>query len=108
VLSALGLWDKLNQDKKLAVGENINQAWQFAASGNVDLAFVALSQVSSDGVISGSYWLPPPALYSPIDQDAVILQHTSRRAAAETFMHWLRTDPQAIATIRAAGYHVGE
>ena len=31
VLVALGLWDKLNQDKKLAIGENINQAWQFAA-----------------------------------------------------------------------------
>jgi molybdate transport system substrate-binding protein len=38
VLTALGLWDKLNQEKRLAVGENINQAWQFAATGNVDMA----------------------------------------------------------------------
>jgi molybdate transport system substrate-binding protein len=108
VLAALGLWDKLNQDKKLAVGENINQAWQFAATGNVDMAFVALSQVSNGDVIAGSYWLPPQSMYAPLDQDALILARTAKRAAAEAFLNWLRTDPQAIATIKAAGYHVRE
>jgi molybdate transport system substrate-binding protein len=108
VLTTLGLWDKLNQDKKLAVGENINQAWQFAATGNVDMAFVALSQVISSDVITGSYWLPPQAMYAPLDQDAVILARTEKRATAEAFMSWLRKDPQAIATIKAAGYHVRE
>jgi molybdate transport system substrate-binding protein len=106
VLVALGLWDKLNQDKKLAIGENINQAWQFAATGNVDMAFVALSQVSSAGVITGSYWLPPQSMYAPIDQDAVTLARTSKRATAEGFLSWLHNDPQAIATIKAAGYRV--
>jgi molybdate transport system substrate-binding protein len=108
VLTALGLWQQLNQEKKLAIGENINQAWQFAATGNVDMAFVALSQVSDGNVISGSYWLPPQALYTPLQQDAVILTRTSKRALAETFLKWLRQDPQAIATIKAAGYHVAE
>jgi molybdate transport system substrate-binding protein len=108
VLTALGLWEQLNQDKKLAVGENINQAWQFAATGNVDMAFVALSQVTDGTTISGSYWLPPQVLYTPLQQDAVILTRTSKRALAETFLKWLRADPQAIATIKAAGYHVPE
>ena len=108
VLTALGLWDKLNQDKKLAIGENINQAWQFAATGNVDLAFVALSQVTDTNGISGSYWLPPQTLYAPLDQDAVILAHSGKRALAEAFLNWLRHDPEAIATIKAAGYHVKE
>jgi molybdate transport system substrate-binding protein len=108
VLTALGLWDQLNQGKKLAIGENITQAWQFAATGNVDMAFVALSQVSSGDVITGSYWLPPQSLYTPLRQDAVILTRTSKRAAAELFLSWLRNDPQAIATIRAASYHVRE
>jgi molybdate transport system substrate-binding protein len=108
VLTALGLWERLNQQKKLAVGENITQAWQFAATGNVDMAFVALSQVSNDGLITGSYWLPPQSLYQPLDQDAIILARTSKRAAAERFLTWLRKDPQAIATIQAAGYHLGE
>jgi molybdate transport system substrate-binding protein len=108
VLTAMGLWDQLNRDKRLAVGENITQAWQFAATGNADMAFVALSQVSVDHVISGSYWLPPQALYAPINQDAVILARTGKRATAEAFTKWLREDPQAIATIKAAGYHVRE
>ncbi|MGH8232038.1 MAG: molybdate ABC transporter substrate-binding protein [Steroidobacteraceae bacterium] len=108
VLTALGLWDRLNSDKKLAVGENINQAWQFAATGNVDMAFVALSQVSKDGSISGWYWLPPQSLYTPIDQDAVILERSTRGPAAEAFLKWLRQDTQAIATIKAAGYRVRE
>jgi molybdate transport system substrate-binding protein len=108
VLTALGLWDRLNADKKLAVGENINQAWQFAATGNVDMAFVALSQVSKDGSIAGSYWLPAQSLYAPIEQDAVILEHSAHQKAAAAFLKWLRQDPQAIATIKAAGYHVRE
>src|ERR1700722_19253869 len=108
VLTALGLWEQLNQDKKLAVGENINQAWQFAATGNVDMAFVALSQVSDGNAISGSYWLPPQALYTPLTQDAVILTRTGKRALADAFLKWLRQDPQAIAAIKAAGYHVPE
>jgi molybdate transport system substrate-binding protein len=108
VLTSLGLWDKLNQDRKLALGENINQAWQFASTGNVDMAFVALSQVSDGGVIAGSYWLPPQSMYSPLDQDAVILTRTSKRATAEALLAWLRKDPAAIATIKAAGYHVRE
>lgn len=108
VLTTLGLWDKLNQDKKLATGENINQARQFAVTGNVDMAFVALSQVTDGKVISGSYWLPPQSLYSLLEQDAVILTRTSKRATAEAFMRWLRQDPDAIATIKAAGYRVRE
>ena len=108
VLTALGLWEKLNQDKKLAIGQNVNQAWQFAATGNVDMAFVALSQVSDGNAISGSYWLPPQTLYTPLNQDAVILTRTSKRPAAAAFLNWLRQDPKAIATIKAAGYHVKE
>jgi molybdate transport system substrate-binding protein len=109
VLSKLGLWDKLNQERKIVLGENINQAWQFAATGNVDLAFVALSQVvGPDGSIAGSSWRVPQALYQRIDQAGVILTHTSQKAAAEAFMKWLREDPAALATIRSAGYQIAD
>jgi molybdate transport system substrate-binding protein len=105
VLTALGVWDKLNHDKRIVLGENITQAWQFAATGNVELAFVALSQVvAGNGTVSGSHWLPPQSLYARIDQDAVILAHSTKRAAAERFIKWLRTDPGTLAAIRSAGY----
>jgi molybdate transport system substrate-binding protein len=107
VLTRLGLWDKLNQDHKIVLGENINQAWQFAATGNVDLAFVALSQVlAADGSIAGSSWLVPQSMYDPIAQAGVILTHTSQKAAAEAFMQWLHSDATALASIRSAGYQI--
>ncbi len=106
VLTALGLWDQLNQSKRIAVGENIDQAWQFAATGAADLGFVALSEVTHGGTIPGSYWIPPQTMYKSIDQDAVLLTRTSKRKAAEDFLRWLRHDRRAIAIIKAAGYRV--
>lgn len=99
------LWDPLNQGKKIVTGENITQTWQFAATGNVDMAFVALSQViGPDGKIPGSAWQVPQSQYDPIEQQAVALAHGSQPAAAQAFLTWLRTDPNALAAIRAAGY----
>lgn len=42
-------------------------------SGNALLGFVALSRVLKDGKINGSAWVVPAKLYTPIRQDAVIL-----------------------------------
>jgi molybdate transport system substrate-binding protein len=106
VLMALGLWDKLNSAKKVVIGENIDQAWQFAATGAADVGFVALSEVTRDGTISGSYWIPPQSMYKPIHQDAVALKRSSKGASAQKFLDWLRHDPQAIAVIKAAGYRI--
>jgi molybdate transport system substrate-binding protein len=105
VLTKLGLWDKLNQDHRIVTGENITQTWQYAASGNADLAFVALSQVlSADGSISGSSWMVPQSMYEPIDQAGVIIAASTHKAAAEAFMNWLHHDPAALAAIRSDGY----
>lgn len=105
VLTALGLWDRLNQQHKIVVGESITQTWQFAASGNATAAFVALSQViDAQGHISGSSWMPPQSLYSPIAQDAVILKRTKELEAAQNFEHWLRSNPEAARILQAAGY----
>jgi molybdate transport system substrate-binding protein len=106
VLKGLGIWEKLNRDKQIAFGENITQAWQFASTGNADMAFVALSQVTDGKIISGSYWIPPQSLYTSIDQDAVVIARTTKRQTAQAFLSWLRRDPQAIAIIKAAGYRV--
>jgi molybdate transport system substrate-binding protein len=111
VLTALGVWDQFNRDHRIAMAENINQAWQFAATGNADLAFIAKSQLaaSTDGkTSSGSWWQPPQSLYTEIDQDGLVLARSAKRSAAQSFMRWLRVDRQAIALITAAGYRVRE
>jgi molybdate transport system substrate-binding protein len=101
-MQSLGVNDALQP--KIVQAENITQAYQFAASGNATLAFVALSQVIKDGVISsGSGWIVPDNLYQPILQDAVLLQKGKDQPAALALLNYLKSD-QARAVMRAYGY----
>src|SRR5437763_8129510 len=88
-------------------GENIGQAYQFAATGNAALAFVALSQVMADGRIAkGSAWIVPASLHAPLKQDAVLLAPGRDDPAASAFLHYLRSDA-ARAILRGYGYDAG-
>lgn len=88
----------------LVQGESIAQAYQFAASGNAQLGFVALSQVMKDGrLATGSGWVVPAALHAPLRQDAVLLAAGRDNAAALALLAFLRTDA-ARAVMRAHGY----
>ncbi len=102
VLEALGLWNTVQP--RLVTGENIAQTFQFAATGNAELAFVALSQVMKDGsVTEGSYWLVPSHMYNPIEQSAVLLSGAKDKAAAQALLDYLKGD-KAKAVIRSYGY----
>ena len=99
VLESHSLWESLKE--RLVRGENINQAFQFVASGNAELGFVAYSQLrQTDAVLEGSYWEVPRDEYSPIEQHAVLLKDG---AAARAFLEFVRgTEGSHI--IRAHGY----
>lgn len=101
VLQRLGLWDALAP--KLVTGENIAQAYQFVATGNAELGFVALAQVSGGGPARGSLWRVPERLYDPIRQDAVLLARAADNTAARAFLDYLR-GAAARAVIRDYGY----
>ncbi len=89
---------------RLVQGESIAQAYQFVATGNAAMGFVALSQVMADGRIDkGSSWVVPAALHSPIRQDAVLLRPGRDSPAAAALLAYLRTEA-ARAIIRAHGY----
>lgn len=102
VLEALGL--KTATESKWVMGENIAQAYQFAATGNADLGFVALSQVMDGGrVTTGSGWVIPSDLHTPIRQDAVLLKRGENSAGAKALLEFLRSD-EARAIMRSSGY----
>ena len=89
---------------RLVQGENIAQAFQFVATGNAQLGFVALSQVMADGKLtSGSAWQVPASLHDPIRQDAVLLNKGQGNAAAAALLQYLKGD-KARAVIRGFGY----
>jgi len=102
VLKARGLTESVAP--KLVTAESISQAYQFAFTGNADIAFVALSQVAVPGKpSSGSHWLVPQNLYGQIRQDAVLLKAGEKNPAAATLLAYLKT-PAAKELIKSFGY----
>ncbi|KTT23942.1 molybdate ABC transporter substrate-binding protein [Pseudomonas oryzihabitans] len=102
VLAKLGLTDAVQA--KLVEGQSITQAYQFVATGNAELGFVALSQIYQDGKLKeGSAWIVPADLYQPIRQDAVLLAPGKDQPAAKALLAYLK-GPQAAAVLTAYGY----
>lgn len=102
VLDALGLTESTK--RKWVQGENIAQTYQFVASGNADLGFVALSQIRSrQHVAEGNSWVIPSHLYSPIRQDAVLLKKGEANIAALDLLAYLKSDV-AQKIIQSYGY----
>lgn len=101
-LQHMNLWGQLSP--KLVTGQNIAQTYQFAASGNAEMAFVALSQITKEGkVTGGSWWIVPGDSYSPIKQAAILLLRAKDNAAAQAFMGFLGSE-KAVKIIRSFGY----
>ncbi len=102
-MKALGVYDALKD--KLVQGENISQAYQFVATGNAEVGFVALSQVAREPD-KGSRWVVPSNLYKPIAQDAVLLKRGADNPAAKAFIAFLK-GKEAHAVIEKFGYGTG-
>ncbi|MBP8925112.1 MAG: molybdate ABC transporter substrate-binding protein [Pseudomonadales bacterium] len=104
-LDKLGLREALTP--RLVQGENISQTYQFIATGNAELGFIAWSQViGKDGQIaSGSAWLVPANLHQPILQDLVLLNPARDNPAADALLQFLQT-PVVTALIRDSGYEI--
>jgi len=94
-LQQLGLWEAAQP--KLVRGESIGQTYQFVATRNADLGFIAGSQLDPT---QGSHWAVPEALHEPVDQQLVVLTDSP---AAKQFASFLRS-PAAQTVILAAGY----
>jgi molybdate transport system substrate-binding protein len=102
VMTALGVQDSLRP--KFVLGENLAQAYQFIASGNAALGFLAAAQVMKDGKFtSGAGWIVPAHLHTTIRQDAVILLPGKENKAASALLDYLKT-PQVRSMIRSFGY----
>lgn len=104
ILTQLGIWDKLEADKKIIRAQNIGQAYNQTASGAVELGFVALSQIMHPEVKGkGSYWIPPVNSYSPILQKAVVLESATNKQLAKEFLAFIRS-AEAGEIIKSVGY----
>jgi molybdate transport system substrate-binding protein len=103
VMSAVGIWQYLQEHAALVLGTSITQAYQFASTGNVVCGFVAYAQVL-EGKKPGSLWKIPQNMYRPLLQEAVLLKRGEAKQAARDFLKWLASDKKVLSALRAAGY----
>ncbi len=100
-MRALGVYEELAS--RIVRGNNVTQTYQFVATGNAEVGFVALSQLADSP--TGSHWVVPDELHSIIAQDAILLTHADDNAAAQAFIDFLR-GPEAQTVKQDYGYGI--
>lgn len=88
---------------QLVSGENVAHAYNFVKSGNVDGGFIALSHIIQTGPIDHRTWVIPAGLYTPIEQQRVILKGTKNMHVVESFLEYLQS-PASQTLIQSHGY----
>ena len=96
-LESAGIWDVIKP--KLVYGDNIRQTLQFAETGNVDVAIVALSLSKQS---HGRWSLIPEELHKPLDQGLAIMKSTKKEQSARAFAAFL-AGPQGRAIMQKYG-----
>lgn len=74
------IYDKVSD--KLVFGDNITQTAQFAVTGNVDIAFIALAIAEAPEMkFKGTYFKLDSKSYNPLEQACVLLKNSNPEAA---------------------------
>ncbi|HJT65624.1 MAG TPA: molybdate ABC transporter substrate-binding protein [Pyrinomonadaceae bacterium] len=97
-LQSAGVWETVKP--KLVYGDNIRQTLQYAETGNVDVAIVALS-LSQES--KGRWTLIPEQLHQPIDQALAVIKTTHNEAAARAFASFVN-GPKGREILRKYGF----
>ena len=83
-LQKAGVWEAVQP--KLVFGENVSQTLQYADTGNVDVAIVALSLSKTS---QGRWILVPDDLHAPLNQALAVIKGTAHEAQARQFAQFI-------------------
>ncbi|MCA1633513.1 MAG: molybdate ABC transporter substrate-binding protein [Acidobacteria bacterium] len=97
-LKALNVWPEV--EPKVVYGQNVAQAKQFAATGNVDAAFLPRALVKRGG---GTSVEADARLHQPINQAAGVVRASRRQEAARKFLDFVMS-VEGQALLRDYGY----
>ncbi len=97
-LQSAGVWEVVRP--KLVFGENVTQTLQYAETGNVDAAIVALSISIGAG---GRWTLVPQQAHRPLKQALAVIKGTRHEAEARRFAAFINS-PQGRAVMRKYGF----
>jgi molybdate transport system substrate-binding protein len=99
-LQAVGLWEQLQA--KFVMGENLRQTLQYATTGNVDVALVALSLSQQH---EGKHVVLPESLHRPIIQSLAVVKQTKYEPEARRFVAYIM-GPTGRTMLRKYGFAV--
>ncbi len=97
-LETAGIWDRMKT--KLVYGDNIRQTLQYAQTGNVEVAIMALSLSIQT---KGRWTLIPEELHKPLDQGLAIMKSTKNESDARAFAAFV-AGPQGRAIMQKYGF----
>ena len=97
-LEGAGVWGAVKS--KIVYADNIRQTLQYAETGNVDVAIVALSLSQQS---KGRWTLVPEQLHQPIDQGLAVIKSTRNEQAARAFAGFV-TGPRGKEILRKYGF----
>lgn len=103
VMEKLGIWQDVQ--KQLVRGDTIAQTFQFTATSNAEVGFIASSQYKAWQGESGVVWDIPDDYYEPIAQAAVLLKKGQDNPAATAFYEFLKSK-KAHEVIENFGYGI--
>lgn len=98
VLTRAGLWDSLTP--RLVMAENVREAFEFARTGNADVAFTARSVTIG---AAGSATPLDPSLYAPLDESLGVMEDSSHPREARAFARFVHS-ASARAILTAHGF----
>jgi molybdate transport system substrate-binding protein len=99
-----GLYERVRA--KFVLGENISQAAQFVQSGNAEVGILALSLAFAPALANvGTYVEIPASLHPPIEQAAVVVAASPRKALARQFVDALK-QPASVRILQSYGFAV--
>lgn len=97
-LQTAGVWEAVAP--KLVYGENVSQTLQYAESGNVDAAIVALSLSTQS---NGRWVLVPAGLHRPLNQALAVIKGTKHEQEARGFAAFVNS-AEGRAVMRRYGF----
>ncbi len=103
-LEAARLWKQLQP--KIVFGAHVKHVQQYAASGNVEAAFLPSSLVSSVSSIGGRSFPVDERLYSPLDQALGVVASSTNQEEAQRLADFIGST-RGQAFLKRAGYQVG-
>jgi molybdate transport system substrate-binding protein len=98
-LQSAGLWEALRP--RIVYAENIKQTMQFAATGNAEVAIVALSLAVASK--DGSHFLVDERLHQPIDQALVVCRRGAAPAGGRAFASFVNS-PEGREVMKRYGF----